>query len=314
MRVVQTIPAFIFLAALGFRRLMISFPGKTLAMGLWAVAVGALSLGCDTYHLFGAYHQWCVPAQDPGYNCKSLERQRAFAVFEEAQRRWGPGLILTNLVDEVHDQTLGLSTWWFNAAENPGAGECRRPWVGLLCNVHDRDYLSRHIPETQCQGLAAGLFRENGGLMACVLPVNAENLSTLRRWVVAEKAMHLFTGGVLEKGLSHRVQALSAQLDGLYPLFRGDPFLESCFWEKKAQFAFMAKNYRDMVDPLQKAIQRGIPEAHLYNRLGVVNLVLGDYGGAGRALEQAMRCPDNQTSAKYLYEHFYEQRHPLRFP
>jgi hypothetical protein len=150
--------------------------------------------------------------------------------------------------------------------------------------------------------------------MAGVIPVDADNCLALQRWVKAEKAMHIFTGDVTGSVLSHPAMSYTARLELLYPLFKGDPFLESSYWEKQAQCAFFEKRYGDMVEPLEKAIHLGVPEAHLYNRLGVVFLVLGDFDQARWALNHALKYADNKTTAAFLYTHYLELRRPLRFP
>jgi hypothetical protein len=312
MRALQLIPLFLVLIALGARRLFLNTPKKLLAAG--ALALLGLSLGLDGHHLFGVYHQrWMVPS-NTGFQNKSLERQRAFQIFNGIQAQWGPGLILGDLMDDIHDQTLGIAVWEFNALENPKAPAPRVPWAGILCNVHYRDALSRLFPRAQWFALASDVFRENGGLMAGIIPIEAANFPILQRWAKAEKAMHLFAGDVLNTQLSPQTRLLASRLEAYYPLFKGDAFLESCYWEKQAQNAFLSHQTKDMVQPLENAIRLGIPEAHLYNRLGVVFLVEGDFGGAREALEKALKFPDNQTSASFLYTHFLLPHRLLQSP
>ncbi len=313
MRVVQIIPLLLFLIALGFHSFFRDLSMRKLMAGALALAFVFISTGLDCYHLFGAYHQWWDPSNVAAYNTKSLERLRAFQLFDQTQRRWGPGLILCDLMDNVNDQTLELATWKFNALANPSALIPRIPWVGLVCNVHYRNYLSHLLPHAQWTWLASDVFRENGGLMAGIIPVEAGQLPILRRWVAAQKAMHIFSWDVLENAMP-LARSLSPQLEQLYPLFKGDRFLESCYWEKQAQCAFMAKQYPEMIKPLQKALLLGIPEAHLYNRLGVVCLATGDFRTAQWALGRALQFKDNQTSAAFLYTHYLEPHRPLYFP
>ena len=314
MRMVQLIPFFLVLAVIGARLLFIHAALRKIRFGALALAMMSLSVSLDAYHLFGVYHQWWIPAHDPWFNCKSLERQRAFQIFDHAQSQWGPGLILADLVDDIHDQTLSIASWEFNALENPKAPVPRVPWAGILCNVHYKDYLSRLFPAAQWNWLASDVFREDGGLMAGIIPVTANRLPLLKRWVKAEKSMHVFAGDVFENLLPNKAGILSERLDRLYPQFKGDPFLESCFWEKKAHIAFMNRRCGEMVEPLQKALKLGVPEAHLYNRLGVVYLELGDFEKAGMALKKAMAFRDNHTSAAWLITHYLESRHSLPFP
>jgi hypothetical protein len=313
-RAVPLIPVFLALVALGFRRWMVHPRARAVPAGFLALALLALSVGLDAHHLFGAYHRWAVAVSDTGFTNKSLERKRAYALFEQVQQDWGPGLILANLVDDINDQSLSLASWRFNAVENPGAPAPRVPWVGILCNVHYRDYLARRFPRARWAWLASDVFRENGGLMAGVIPVDAANGPALQRWVLAEKAMRVFASDVINTQLSPGAQGLASRMEIDYPLFRGDPFLESCYWEKQAQNAFLCRRFGDMIQPLRNAIRLGVPQAHLYNRLGVVCLATGDFQQAGWALEHAMKFKDNRTTAAYLYAHYWEPRRLLNIP
>ena len=94
MRGIQLIPVFVFLLVLGARYLILHPPGRTIRLGTWVLALLSLSLGCDGYHLFGAYHQRWSVIHDTGFQNKSLERQRAFEFFDRTRAQWGPGLIL----------------------------------------------------------------------------------------------------------------------------------------------------------------------------------------------------------------------------
>jgi uncharacterized protein HemY len=83
----------------------------------------------------------------------------------------------------------------------------------------------------------------------------------------------------------------------IYPLFQGDPFLESSFWEKIAENEYGDRNYEEQIMALQKAIEKGCPVAHLYNDLGALYLRRSHYSEARTAFETALRCSPNHTSA-----------------
>lgn len=313
MRAIQLLPCLLFLAAVGARRLFVQPPPVNIRAGFLAVVLLGFSLGCDVYHLFGAYHEWWNPVHNPMISGKSLEMQRAYQLFDRVQSQWGTGLILTNLIDNNHDQTLGLATWEFNALENPKASAPRTPWLGILCNVHYQNYLVRHFPGAQCYWLASDVFREDGGMMAGIIPVKPGEQTTLNRWAKAEKAMHLFAEDVMGSGNSHEPLPISRRLEQFYPLFKGDPFLESCYWEKQAVFLSWKRQYGEMASPLLNAIHLGIPAAHLYFRLGKAYLMTGDFDKARRALDQALGFPDNHTMASFLCEHYLNPPRRLSF-
>ena len=155
-RAVPLIPVFLVLVALGFRRLMLHPLERKIPAGFLALALLVLSVGLDTYHLFGVYHRWAVTVPNSGFTNKSLERKRAYQIFDHAQQGWGPGLILNNLMDDINDQSLSLASWRFNAVENPEAPAPRVPWVGLLCNDVPRSVQNTYPAAVKNSSVVAG--------------------------------------------------------------------------------------------------------------------------------------------------------------
>ena len=84
-------------------------------------------------------------------------------------------------------------------------------------------------------------------------------------------------------------------------LVQGDPFLESCFWERRGEFYYhygYQEHYADQVEALRQAIQRGYPAAHLYFKLGSLLLRKGDRMGALEAFRAALKANPRDEAAQ----------------
>ena len=261
------------------------------------VLIFALSMGLDAFHLFGAYHGVWTRPQDHWFASKSVERLRAYQILEALQKQEGPGFVLSELVPDLYDQSLGLADFAFNVEENPGlkAGQAR--WAALLINVDYQPYLARVLPEGKWYRLAPDVDWPDGGLMLAVFPLPSTDPGTLNRWIGADRASHDLAPLVFDnRDYKSRAPVLE-RLESLYPLFQGDRFLESCFWEKVAENEYGDRNYAGQINALDKAIERGCPTAHLYNDLGALFLRRSRLPEAREAFQKALGCSPNYTSA-----------------
>ncbi len=109
-----------------------------------------LSMALDGWHLFGVFHQWSLTkAMTPGLAIKSPERYKAFQVLEQEQpNNEGPGLIFSDFVSDIYDQSLLVSTYPFNAARNPRLDPLAAKWAGILCELHYEAPLQARFPKT----------------------------------------------------------------------------------------------------------------------------------------------------------------------
>jgi tetratricopeptide (TPR) repeat protein len=87
-------------------------------------------------------------------------------------------------------------------------------------------------------------------------------------------------------------------------LVQGDRFLESCYWEKAADFYYnhdFKNHYPQVVGSLQQAIDRGFPAAHLYYDLGSLYLRKRNFNGARQAFLSALKTdPKNKPVLQAL--------------
>jgi hypothetical protein len=294
-RIVQVMPFLFFIASAGLASLLIglALPWRISAL----VAVMALSFGLDIHHLFGVYHSlWLHPDENVEVY-KPVERARAFQILKDLNAKEGPGYVLSELVPDTFDQSLSVAAYPFNAAQNPKISPSAAKWAALLVNVHYQSNLIRQFPEGKGVWLAPDMGRPDGGFMLEVIPLPSSHSEVLNRWIQADRALYGLADQVYDNHDWKPREPIIQSLDKLYPLFQGDPFLESCFWEKIAENEYADRHYEAQVLALQTALQKGVPAAHLFNDLGALLMRRGHLKEARQAFSKALQCVPNHTSA-----------------
>jgi hypothetical protein len=252
MRVLPMLPLVLFLVVLGLKNWLLSFskPSRSyLLLGLLA-----FSFGLDSYHLWGPYHQWAVPGPQSG-PYKSPERYQAFQILEEESAQKGPGLILTELVPDIFDQSLFTATYSFNAAINPRLDPLKVSWAALLISARYQPYLAEIFPGARFDELGEGLSRPGGPLLLARIPWTAESSPILQRWLRAQKSIEpLFALMPFNTRLSSYGPVIAA-VENQKAFFQGDPFLESCFWERLSS---LNESDNGLMDQARQAALQGV--------------------------------------------------------
>jgi hypothetical protein len=294
-RILPILPMLLTGVALGWTAFL------TFLRASWKIPVLALtllfSIGMDSYHLFDVYHTVWTQPKDNWFGSKSLDRLRAYGILDDIRKKAGPGLIFSELVPDLYDQSLSIATYGFNAEQNPGLNPTKAQWAALLTNIHYQPCLARDFPGAQWVWLSPDMGWPDGGLMLGIIPLPCAQPEKLERLIQADRASHALVPVVYDNRDYKPRRPVIEGLLSIYPLFQGDPFLESSFWEKIAENEYGDRNYEEQIMALQKAIEKGCPVAHLYNDLGALYLRRSHYSEARTAFETALRCSPNHTSA-----------------
>ncbi|HEY5039631.1 MAG TPA: hypothetical protein VIJ93_11210, partial [bacterium] len=294
-RVVPILPILLVVVGLGITRLLISLKPpfrKTVFAAFFLI-----SMGCDSFHLFSVYHSLWTQPRDNWFASKSVERLRAYSILDGLRRKEGLGYVMSDLVPDLYDQSLTLATHGFNVGENPHLRPQNAKWAAFLVNIHYQPYLAQKFPESKWVWLASDLRSADGGLALGIVPFPSSQSVLLTRYLQANGAMQALVPEVFENRDYKPREPVLKNLVRLYPFFKGDPFLESCFWEKIAENEYGDRQYGAQITALQMAIERGLPTAHLYNELGALYLRRSHYPQARRVFSKALRCKFNRTSA-----------------
>lgn len=294
-RVLPILPLLLLGSSLGLMALLapLKCSFKLAALTLLLLA----SFGMDFYHLFGVYHGTWTRSQDQWFGSKSMERIRAYQILEDLQGSAGPGLILSELVPDLYDQTLTIADYGFNAEQNPRLDFSRAHWAAFLANIHYQPYLAKNFPEAKWFWLASDMGQPDGGMILEIIPLPCSHPKSLDRLVKANEAMEALVPMVYDYRDYLSRQPILEKMYSCHPLFQGDRFLESCFWEKIAENQYGDRNYEGQIAALRKALERGCPAAHLYNDLGTLYLRRSRFEEAREAFQKALSCNPNHTSA-----------------
>ena len=294
-RILPILPFLLAGVALGLKTALASLKAshRWLVLGLFLLA----SMEMDAYHLFVVYHRIWENPKDNWFASKSLDRLRAYENLQEIQAKAGPGLVLCSLVPDLYDQSLPLATYGFNTEENPGLDPAQAHWAALLTNIHYQPCLAKDFPEGRWIWLSPDMGWPDGGLMLGIIPLPSSNPPELQRILRADKAMQELIPMVFDHRDYRSRQPVIERLRSEYPLFQGDPYLESCFWEKIAENEYADGDYEAQVEALKQALDKGCPAAHLYNDLGALYLRRSRLPAAREAFEKALHSLPDHTSA-----------------
>jgi 4-amino-4-deoxy-L-arabinose transferase-like glycosyltransferase len=294
-RVVPLLPILLVVVGLGITRLWISLK-PSFRKPVFAVFF-LISMACDSYQLFGVYHSLWTQPKDNWFGSKSVERLRAFSILDGLRREKGPGYVMSDLVPDLYDQSLTLATYSFNPGENPRLRPRNPQWAAFLVNIHYQPYLTQKFPESKWVWLAPDLGSADGGLALGLVPFPSSQSLLLTRYLQANGSMQELVHQVFDNRDYKPREPVIQSLVHLYSFFKGEPFLESCFWEKIAENEYGDRQYEAQIAALERAITRGLPTAPLYNELGALYLRRNHYPQARRAFSKALRCKFNRTSA-----------------
>lgn len=160
-----------------------------------------------------------------------------------------------------------------------------------MANLHYYPFISHTFPEAQWYWVHEGRSEGREAVLG-LLPVTEDTRPVLERWVEAHRYFRKLTwefASVSEDKTYAEAQSVYANVP---PIVREDRFLESSYWENRAEFDYSFNyqlHYDDQVMALRQAIGQGYPAAHLYYKLGSLLMRKKDFDGAQKAFENALR-------------------------
>jgi hypothetical protein len=296
-RVLPILPLVLLTALVGFQALVSGVPDRW--RGKAAVLLIVLSGGLDLYHL-------CGPSDDflrnPEY--RSIESWRAYQILQNESKNNGNGAVLSEFRLETIDQTLLVASQPLDASRNPRFAGTDPKWVGVLVNPHYRPFLQKRFPEGRWFLLSRDAGIAGNTLNLLVVPVLPRNKEVLFHWIEMDKKLHEVNYSVLmycnlKTGLLEhsRLEEVLRSMARIQRDLNGDPFLESCFFEKVSVFFEMDHEPESAGMAIENALRRGYPAANLYNDYGVILTAQKRYQEARKAFGMALKCPVNYTPA-----------------
>jgi hypothetical protein len=220
----------------------------------------------------------------------------AYQILDEEFSKQGPGLIFTDFMPLTHGHTLHVTTYHFNASLNPKLNAVDAKWVGIMVNVHYREFLEKRFPGSTWKTVTPSPPGQGGSVVG-LIPVDQTNIQTFTRWNQVHQYFYQLNLRAENMYNDPKLYQYTLQhfSDG-YPLVKGDPFLESCFGEWVTQFHWGADHQANIL-LMKHALQEGYHCAHLYYKLGQFLYLDNRLSEAKKAFQQAVMCPINETDA-----------------
>ncbi len=312
-RVAQVLPLVFFICAMGIQSTLETLPyGRQ-----WRfLAVLFLISGILDFNLLIAPYR--NPDQHPenfGRPVKSLERYRAYQILDEFQKNNGPGFILTDFdTNSFNDPTLSVMTYPFNTAVNTTllhelASE-NQPvkWLAVFVNAQYEPFLKKRFSEGEWFRVSSGLSLADGGDMLGILPITPENAATLYAWCGAHG---IFLAADQRRFLQNEgsLYPVIQILETAFPAVKGDPFLESVYWDKRAAYEYVNLDYDQQLLSYEMAVTKGYPTADLYFKLGELFRVKGRLAQARLAYLKATQAPLDLTPSAEILATLKAQTH-----
>lgn len=240
-----------------------------------------LSAGVDAWRVL----RWQTPL---GLRDMPVADLRAMDILRRTKARYGPGTVLTEFLDNSHDESLFVLSYGFNTAENPRVSQASL-WTGVVMDRHYRPFLEPHFPGAFWADLGQN-DPVSPELSLGIIPLRPENRQRLERWRLAHRyfrQVSLAVNSISEPRTYAQARDLFEQVPSW--VLR-DPFLLSCYWEKKAQFFYdydFKEHYEDQCDALRHALA-GLPAFHLHFQLGCLLMRRGHWAEAEKELRAAL--------------------------
>jgi hypothetical protein len=297
-RIIQVLPLLYFMTALGLLLFLQVLNNER----RWLYLVLFLTVGL-VFDVTRMTSPWLNANRSPenfDRPVKSVEKFRAYQILKETFEKQGPGLILADFDTEAqNDATLSLCSRPLSGEWNPAGTPPPGEWAALYVNVHFQPYLDKRLPGVQWFWVGQDLKKADGGSVLAVFPRSSLPVEFLNRWVGLNVLMRDVDEDRLYQ-LHEDWDPLLAKLSQGESLAKGDPFLESVYWDKVAAFEYGKLDYGAHLAALQHAVKDGYPTAALCFELGNLYLTKGFKKEAEGAFLKATQAPLNLTPSKLL--------------
>ncbi len=295
----QIFPLLILVSAIGAQNLLKTWPSdwkkeyRTPIMGLLL----ASSVFFDLYHLMGPYHHlWGVP-NSYWKNMKSVELDQAYNILEQIREQEGTGALLLDLQPNPTDTTLMTATFPFDAAHNPALSLSDVRWIAVVINANYKPFLASRFPQGRWFWLEKIGATTNQAQMLGVIPFNGSTAPTLKHWILVNQKLEAVTTAIMTDYPEQTTKPILDLLFNIHPEIKGDPFLESCFWEKVIFHSKVEGDYDAVLSAINQALAHGYSLPELWNDKGFLLEKKGKLMESKKAYQKAIDSPLDLTPA-----------------
>lgn len=246
-----------------------------------------------------------------------------YDLLNQLYQERGIGIILTEWVPEPWIMKLNFDTIPFNALYQTDKILSQASWMGVLTNVNYKPFLDERFPGGKFYWLSQNTFPPDGGLMLWVIPTDSIHQNIWTHWRQAALTLTPFWEEYNDILPGHTYSDLVGILNRAYLDMKGDPFLESCYWDLLSNLTLNEKillsdhlelradqitatqmiprsmlnepSLRENINDLQCAVNRGYPSANLYYELGTLWIMAKNPSQARKCFHKALKAPLDLT-------------------
>lgn len=297
-RIIAVLPLICVFASMGMLAIISETPLPKTKKNIFFILLAVLSLGLDVYHYAGPgqFQDWDYFVSNKRH-LMAVDFSRAYPILEAAHKNGVSLLILSNLNNNNLDQTLNVVSSPFGETYGPFFLNQSAQKAAILVNCNYESFLKREFPDSDWIWLSPDFSNDYGGLVLGFVPINSHTRKTLERWKKADQVFNQNNEIYMEFISQQSVDSILKDLYAHYPVFRGDRFLESVFWEKVAFYEEFQMKIPEAVAALKNGTKDGYDAAQFYNKLGVLFTLFANKEEAKSYFEKALKCQVNRTTA-----------------
>ncbi|HXL73427.1 MAG TPA: hypothetical protein VN963_07360, partial [bacterium] len=290
-RIIQAIPLILGLSALGACRLLAFLPA-----GRRPVLLGLLLLASLAWDIPRLAETWTE------FTDTSAQIRMVYGVLKKTSQEQGPGICFTQFkVQNQAEENLDAAVFPFSAAENLKLPVYQTRWAALVLHPDEVPFLRKDFPGAQW--LIPPVLNEGDGRLAIgLIRITAKEAPRLQKWVAADRWFQKAGWEFLNISNDFSYQeALQYWLNPPF-FFKGDRFLQTCYWERLGEFYYWRgyeNHYGLQLDALKHAVTEGYPAPHLYYDLGCLLSRRKSFPESRKALESALRGDPENPEVKY---------------
>ncbi len=224
-RIFLAIPFFFFIIAQGLQSLIKSLKPSIRNLLLASLLIPSCAL--DFHHL-----QKHLEAKWINSDAETQTSAQAYQILKTTYNEIGIGAFLSNIGPNMQNQTLLLSTFYFNAASNPRLTFADCHWIAVLVNGQYKPFLTLRFPTATYFILQKDSYWHYGNNVLIIIPLDDSNRTILGKWFETEQALQPITLNIFYAHDFENQKSFIRDFQKVYENVKSDRFLASTLVER----------------------------------------------------------------------------------
>jgi hypothetical protein len=244
-RLIAVFPILLIISGLGFQKLISESHNKIRISLISLIFIASLLL--DFHHL---------QVQRSTTSPEAYVFSNAYKILKSTNQQLGPGAVLLDLRPNIWDKTLAIATYPFNASYNEKLDIQNAKWVAIIENEDYMPFLKVRFPDALWTELGPDSIWKSGQLVLCIIPVNQKHNLIFQHWINVDLYYKSAVDRILDAEPYITRENIFEILAQGKDIIKGDPFLESCYYEKLF-FSLPSNNQKKALEILDNGLKKG---------------------------------------------------------